>query len=1581
MSSLPHLLRSREVNGFSSSSLTKRKCIESLRESGLRKLRNKDLSGEISKKIQCASETVQGIVGDSAKAIARSVAICLAWARDGSVFACGHGDHSIRIYDTNFQNETIKIKSGRVETTEGTEKDMSRPLAILGSTQSTGPDGRRDEKTRTTWSLSFHPTRSDILVSGALALPIEMMTTSSSSLLSNTVEKIDKDMTEDENLVNALSNDNDDEEEEENDDDDALYEPETLIQSRNSFGASHRRLNQQEQERRRRRQRRRSSSNIKQKRLALADSVRLVSNDGERGLIEDKTFVIPPMEAEISIWHWKSGSKLFSTKTLGGNVFSVKFSPCGSCVFAAVGTSIHCWAYADESNFHSSTDANVRTSRADSDATLNNESDAITVLNDAILRATTNSSSYFSKQNSHSCYSFLPSMSLDTSSSSSLPSLSSSSFQSSSSIINTMTLPLVHFGYNVRSLGFVDEDTSSLIRPSLSSHVTHDSPSSSTSVRLLVALQRAHDDGFIDSSTAAFGVPSLPFSSLSSEQAVGGSLMLFLIDIPLLRALVRRYYRIQRDLKKFKQKNQEWLAPSFSTPPSSSSTTSSNLSSSIYAAPWLRPILSPNLALEVSRAIALELSTGEKTAGADPDEEEEEEEEDVDDDEDDVDRNLFSFCGTMDEDESDNISDNESEDEYDGKKRRRRSSLPHEKVTEALLSSYVTSRSPLIFGSRMVRRLLLTRAHVASRGLNGYFGINEPSNDCKLNFGPCPLLGPVLVSRRAIVYGDGSLSVGSTKLAASGERLGVAFVSTPLSNNSKSTGIASSLSFDLKALATKRTEQLLSVERLPSSSSTTRAQVVVNQIKLEENYIGGGITHQINDKRAAPLATSLPTQQHTSPPTVNVIRTPISLPGALTTNFSFPSLKSFFGVSSPSSISVATSPTAVSSLKTTTSSAHISTLESSTLNVSKQQPSVAEVHQSFINSTPTKSFISVSESIKLESKNSDQVGTVAVTNAGALATYPQTTTSTSTRKRSIAEVANLSDRRWSSLSGSGSRSVSFSSYSSSANLPASFSSDTPIGLRKLSATTRHSSFLRNSLCDSQQQQQQSPRPFGMGGQAGMTSGTESIVSRRSFTSDVLNSSSTVESEVTNADQTLSLASVLIETEETDFGSFGGSNISGISLQQPRRSLLPVPSSSSSRKLVAHSQNFNTSIGVNASLASTTACSFEREGSSGSLLTLANALDKLAITEQMMVSKSRTNERQVNPVVTRSCVGTSRPTLIINDDENVNQLSQSEREDSLELATRFLLVSLSQRLLHWHLSELNSDFSLAAQQHQYHHQHQSSTLFTSGSSTPSSSSSKATVFVRDIQLPHMKWTRARPSAYTRRRFGRPSHADTLGSAEEIDINTSYSSALSVTRHVFQFGRVVSALPVGAGIAAAQITTVQLSPLGGHVMLAVEGVERKISSTTQMSPPTASAAAAVLSLMRIFTSPSSSSTSLLSSSLASGVTNVFQMDSTQQPPRSQLLVRTLSLASGDPSLEISTTSEWSSPSTQTSPTHRVHNSQNSQSIALQSFKDRMFSVNVAAWSPMPSRGIINMSSSGSSPLIGLALATQGGIVLRL
>jgi hypothetical protein len=81
--------------------------------------------------------------------------------------------------------------------------------------------------------LSFHPTRSDILVSGALALPVEMMTTSSSSLLSNTVEMKGKDMTEDENLVHSLSNDV-----EENDDDDDFFEPETLIQSRNSFGAS-----------------------------------------------------------------------------------------------------------------------------------------------------------------------------------------------------------------------------------------------------------------------------------------------------------------------------------------------------------------------------------------------------------------------------------------------------------------------------------------------------------------------------------------------------------------------------------------------------------------------------------------------------------------------------------------------------------------------------------------------------------------------------------------------------------------------------------------------------------------------------------------------------------------------------------------------------------------------------------------------------------------------------------------------------------------------------------------------------------------------------------------------------------------------------------------------------------------------------------------------------------------------------------------------------------------------------------------------------------------------------------------------
>jgi hypothetical protein len=211
---------------------------------------------------------------------------------------------------------------------------------------------------------------------------------------------------------------------------------------------------------------------------------------------------------------------------------------------------------------------------------------------------------------------------------------------------------------------------------------------------------------------------------------------------------------------------------------------------------------------------------------------------------------------------------------------------------------------------------------------------------------------------------------------------------------------------------------------------------------------------------------------------------------------------------------------------------------------------------------------------------------------------------------------------------------------------------------------------------------------------------------------------------------------------------------------------------------------------------------------------------------------------------------------------------------------------------------------------------------------------------------------------------------------------------VTRHVFRFGRIISALPVGAGIAVAQITSVQLSPLGGHVMLAVEGVERKTTSPLPLvSVPSASGAtsgatAVTRSLMRIF-SPSSPTSSPPSYSLSSaGLMQQYQAEGTiHASRRSRLLIRTLSLASGDPSFEISTIIpfEWNATSAQTSPS--TTNTQNTTS-ALQLFKERMFSVNVAAWSPRPSSRRLEHKNSNSScsPLVGLALATQGGLVFR-
>jgi hypothetical protein len=415
--------------------------------------------------------------------------------------------------------------------------------------------------------------------------------------------------------------------------------------------------------------------------------------------------------------------------------------------------------------------------------------------------------------------------------------------------------------------------------------------------------------------------------------------------------------------------------------------------------------------------------------------------------------------------------------------------------------------------------------------------------------------------------------------------------------------------------------------------------------------------------------------------------------------------------------------------------------------------------------------------------------------------------------------------------------------------------------------------------------------------------------------------------------------------------------------------------------------------------------FDREReSSGSLSTLANALNSLALSEQRtnknVASSNRytslfnrggynsTEESFINRLVIKR--KTPRPILIVNDDvlPIYKRTLDPEREDSLELATRFLLVSFTQRLLHWHLLEdLNSD-SLSAvsqrQQNQYQQQQYQS---------PSSTSlhSKATVFIREIQLPHMKWTRARTSSNSyrfQRHFGRLSHAESSSSNDEgIDCNTSYRSALSVTRHVFRFGRIISALPVGAGIAVAQITSVQLSPLGGHVMLAVEGVERKTTSPLPLvSVPSASGAASgatavTKSLMRIF-SPSSPPSSTSYSLSSAGLMQQYQAEGTiHASRRSRLLIRTLSLASGDPSFEISTIIpfEWNATSAQTSPS--TTNTQNTIS-ALQSFKERMFSVNVAAWSPrLSSRRLEHKNSNSScSPLVGLALATQGGLVFR-
>jgi len=1661
------LLRSREVRGVSSPSLTQRNCIDSLRESGLRNLRNEDASGEISKKLLRASDEVVASVGESTKSISRSVAICLAWAQDGSVFACGHGDHTIRVYDQSFQSEfqSKYASTSNTPTGEGRQGNASRPLAVLGSIRQGSAGDRRDEKTRTTWSLSFHPHRSDVLVSGALALPVEGIgqtetslststSTSSSSFHRNDNFNTTTGQRSAKRDSKSYTDDDDSEDDNDVDNDDDYFEPEDLIHTRNSFGASQRHLDSHHRRRKMRMRRRRgSSSSFKQhKRLALADSVRLVSHDKGKGLSVDKAFTVPEMEADISIWHWPTGSKLFSTKTLGGNVFSVKFSPCGSCVLAAVGTSLQVWAYADEIYSDSSSNNRRQSHFEYSDSSNLHDMDATSVLNDAILQASRATDVLFS--NSSSCSSF------------STTTLMKKKLTSSCS---TTTLPLVHFAFNVRTLAFVDEELSS--SSSSSSSFSSESSTASSTVRVVVALQRSYDDGFVDSLSASFGVPSSP-SSPSPEQSVGGNLMMFLLDVPLLRALIRRHYRIQqRSLDLSTHKENEWIAPSFSPPPTFSSASSSRFSSSsVYAAPWLRPIVPPNLALEVSRSVARELDAGEKTMSGDPegeedDEEEEEEEENdneaVEKEETDnvAERNLISFCGTMDgsddhltTDDDDSSVIEEEKQNGEGTKRRRRSSLPHEQVTEALLSSYVTS-SPVLFGPRMVRRLLLSHTHVASRGLNGYFGVGQESDDQKLNFGPCPLLGPVLISRRALVYGDGSLSVGSVRLSMSGERLGAAFVSTPLTTTSLAaiddTASSPSLfssSFDLKALAAKRTEHLTSNERASFLPSTQ--VVVVNQIKLEENYIGG-VTQmsQHRDTRqqqSAGSAVALSANQHvnatTTSSSVSNSVAPLLLPSSSTTNpFSFPSLKSLFGLGSSSSSAAGSTSGSLGSTTTSpasaasTSAAATSSTANSLLAPQKLANKTPIIPLSSISAVTMETLLpsttlaaQKATSLNSESSSSStspsthgQLTSVSYSNSAALTPVGdlQLSQALSSRKRSIADVANLSDRRWSSLSGSGSRGVSFSSQASSSMvLPSGVNSmDTQTGPRKLSGVSRNPTLLRSSLSSTLKTRQQQV----VGGGNSYNNNYHNInssyidapqqVSRGgSFASDI--ATSPAESVVTYSDQTLSvIANSAMDAFEVDTEQ-GTSSLSNSDLSTyPRRSHHFYSSPTlNNRKQGSRGHSFLAGGPALSSSVTMSAGTFDREReSSGSLSTLANALNSLALSEQRTNKNSAsytrntslfnrggynsTEESFINRLVIKR--KTPRPILIVNDDvlPIYKRTLDPEREDSLELATRFLLVSFTQRLLHWHLLEdLNSD-SLSAvsqrQQNQYQQQQYQS---------PSSTSlhSKATVFIREIQLPHMKWTRARTSSNSyrfQRHFGRLSHAESSSSNDEgIDCNTSYRSALSVTRHVFRFGRIISALPVGAGIAVAQITSVQLSPLGGHVMLAVEGVERKTTSPLPLvSVPSASGAtsgatAVTRSFMRIFSpsSPPSSPPSYTSYSLSSAGLMQYQAEGTiHASRRSRLLIRTLSLASGDPSFEISTIIpfEWNATSAQTSPS--TTNTQNTTS-ALQLFKERMFSVNVAAWSPRPSSRRLEHKNSNSScsPLVGLALATQGGLVFR-
>jgi hypothetical protein len=111
--------------------------------------------------------------------------IAVVWAPDGRVFAAAHGDHTVRVYGKQY-GASAKERSANAAAGAQAQASVSGPggsggLAVSSSGSSFPPASAAPGEAplavlrghrRTPWSVRFHPTRSDILVSGALATSV-----------------------------------------------------------------------------------------------------------------------------------------------------------------------------------------------------------------------------------------------------------------------------------------------------------------------------------------------------------------------------------------------------------------------------------------------------------------------------------------------------------------------------------------------------------------------------------------------------------------------------------------------------------------------------------------------------------------------------------------------------------------------------------------------------------------------------------------------------------------------------------------------------------------------------------------------------------------------------------------------------------------------------------------------------------------------------------------------------------------------------------------------------------------------------------------------------------------------------------------------------------------------------------------------------------------------------------------------------------------------------------------------------------------------------------------------------------------